>query len=496
MKKFSKLFALLLAFALVLGSMTTVFAGNAMDPLVTAPNMTGKVTISNALAGATYKLYRVLDISGTTADGSKSSFVTNTKWNTIIRGLGNKWCTVEGTGAGGLVTPVADLTQTDTAQQFAAKVLADANGTIDPDKTATVETSGTYDLGSLPYGYYVMVSSRQSAEVRYTVFTLNKNELTITEKNVKTPTIDKKVKNAEAESDAYADAISADYNAVLNYSITITAVAGTDTYTITDVLPESITLVENKLAVSKVSGNVTTPLVVTTDYTVTSTTTSFTITLTDALRKGLKDGDKIVLTYNATLKAGSATLTPKQNTATLYYSVDQKSSDSATVYTGHISFYKVDGKSKAHLAGAKFVLKSKTGKYAVLTKADNNNYNYSFSHAVDTQDEATVITTFDTTDAYTIRGLSAGEYTLIEIEAPENYIKGEDTTITISEKRNGDGLLEGLETPTSVTIVNMPGSTLPETGGTGTTIFYIAGAVLVVAALALLLIKRRASSEN
>lgn len=32
MKKFSKLFALLLALALVLGSMTTVFAGNAMDP--------------------------------------------------------------------------------------------------------------------------------------------------------------------------------------------------------------------------------------------------------------------------------------------------------------------------------------------------------------------------------------------------------------------------------------------------------------------------------
>ena len=88
MKKFSKLFALLLALALVLGSMTTVFAGNAMDPLVTAPNMTGKVTISNALAGATYKLYRVLDISGTTADGTKSSFVTNEKWDAIIRSLG------------------------------------------------------------------------------------------------------------------------------------------------------------------------------------------------------------------------------------------------------------------------------------------------------------------------------------------------------------------------------------------------------------------------
>ena len=89
MKKFSKLFALLLALALVLGSMTTVFAGNAMEPTLTAPNMTGKVTISNALAGATYKLYRVLDISGTTGTGEdlKSAFVTNTTWNAAIREL-------------------------------------------------------------------------------------------------------------------------------------------------------------------------------------------------------------------------------------------------------------------------------------------------------------------------------------------------------------------------------------------------------------------------
>lgn len=45
-------------------------------------------------------------------------------------------------------------------------------------------------------------------------------------------------------------------------------------------------------------------------------------------------------------------------------------------------------------------------------------------------------------------------------------------------------------------IVNMPGSTLPETGGIGTTVFYIGGAVLVVAALVLLLLKRRTGSKD
>lgn len=502
MKKFSKLFALLLALALVLGSMTTVFAGNAMDPTLTAPNMTGKVTISNALAGATYKLYRVLDISGTTGTGEdlKSAFVTNTTWNAAIRELPSTWFDFTGDNAGSLATPKADLSQIGTAQQFAAEVVAKAGTTITPDATANVETSGTYDFANLPYGYYVMVSSRQNAEQKHTVFTLNKAELTITEKNLATPTIAKKVQHADStpENAAPADAISADYNAILTYTVTITAVAGTDTYTITDALPGEITLVNDSLAVNKVSGDVTTTLEKGTDYAVTSTVAnaSFEITLSSTIRNGLKDGDKIVLTYNAKLQSAVATLNPIRNTATLHYGDKQQCSDYATVYTGHISFYKVDGKSNENLAGAKFVLKNKAGKYAVLSKAKDGS-NYSFSHMVDESKDATVIVTDGGTGVYTIRGLSAGEYILVEVEAPANYIKGEDTTVTISEKRDqSTGVLLGLEVPASVTIVNMPGSTLPETGGTGTTIFYIAGAVLVVAALALLLIKRRTSSEN
>ena len=376
MKKFSKLFALLLALALVLGSMTTVFAGNAMDPVVTAPNTTGKVTISNALAGATYKLYRVLDISGTTGTGEdlKSAFVTNTTWNTAIRGLVPAWFHFAGDGVGSLATPLDEFTNNEAkAQAFAAAALA-AGSDIAADVTKTIPTSGAQVFENLPYGYYIMVSSRQNAEQKHTVFTLNKAELTITEKNLATPTIDKKVNDQEA--------VSADFNAILNYTITITAVAGTDTYTVTDVLPSTIGF-QNDLTVSKVSGTATTTLNGTgtnVDYTFayTEASNSFELTLTDSCRKALKDGDKLVITYKGKLNPNNATINPYRNTAELQYNGTEVISDTATVYTGHISFYKVDGKSGTPLAGAKFVLKSKdSGKYAVLDSAGGNAYNFS-----------------------------------------------------------------------------------------------------------------------
>ena len=83
MKKLTKLFALLLVLALTLGTVSIVMAD---EPPVGSENeiTTGPVTITNAMAGVTYKLYRVMDIHGVTADGQKSAFVTNEKWHTIF----------------------------------------------------------------------------------------------------------------------------------------------------------------------------------------------------------------------------------------------------------------------------------------------------------------------------------------------------------------------------------------------------------------------------
>ena len=43
----------------------------------------------------------------------------------------------------------------------------------------------------------------------------------------------------------------------------------------------------------------------------------------------------------------------------------------------------------------------------------------------------------------------------------------------------------------AITIANNAGSTLPETGGIGTTIFYVVGSIMVLAAVVLLVTKKR-----
>lgn len=109
-------------------------------------------------------------------------------------------------------------------------------------------------------------------------------------------------------------------------------------------------------------------------------------------------------------------------------------------------------------------------------------------------------------------GLNAGTYTLSETKTPEGYNTIDPIEFTISAKQTGSSeveggsitwssdnatiVLDGTNGVFDTTIVNVPGTQLPSTGGMGTTIFYILGSVLVVAAVVLLVTKKRMSSEK
>jgi LPXTG-motif cell wall-anchored protein len=114
-------------------------------------------------------------------------------------------------------------------------------------------------------------------------------------------------------------------------------------------------------------------------------------------------------------------------------------------------------------------------------------------------------------------GLNAGTYKITELAAPAGYEKiTDELTVTVEFDSNGAGTGKGtwkyssedsasnkLVTATEksngvyeVVVKNLSETTLPSTGGMGTTIFYAAGSTLAAAAAVMLIVKRRMHKEE
>ena len=125
-----------------------------------------------------------------------------------------------------------------------------------------------------------------------------------------------------------------------------------------------------------------------------------------------------------------------------------------------------------------------------------------------------MLTSAETTGLFSVTGLDAGTYNLREIAAPAGYnLLSQDVEVVITagteNNQSWNGIPgEALKTLAvtangtagtgnpdagiaSITIANNKGNTLPETGGIGTTVFYVLGSILVIGAVVLLVSKKR-----
>lgn len=94
---------------------------------------------------------------------------------------------------------------------------------------------------------------------------------------------------------------------------------------------------------------------------------------------------------------------------------------------------------------------------------------------------------------FKIKGIH-GEFYLTEIEAPKGYNKlAKPKLIKVSEL--SIIFVDGTMNSGDVKILNQSGTILPSTGGIGTTIFYIAGAFLVLISGVVLIAKKRTDSK-
>lgn len=235
-------------------------------------------------------------------------------------------------------------------------------------------------------------------------------------------------------------------------------------------------------------------------------------------------GKNIIVEYSAVLNANAnigldTTTNGNKNTVYLEYSNNPNAEgtgntveDKVVVYTYELDIEKVDGaQTVTKLQGAEFVLKNSDGsKYAVVTDGKITGW-------ADAKDGATTLKT-NADGKIAVQGLDAGTYKLEETKAPTSYNKlTSDITVVITSTAIADrqawtdstalGITAIAVTADAVpgtaengkatiTVANNKGTTLPTTGGIGTTIFYIAGSVLVLLAVVLFVAKRRTNKAE
>lgn len=497
MKKYKTLTSLLLALTLALTL--------ALPALAAGGTNTGSITVENPKQGVTYLAYKIFDVTYTdaaTGGANKGSYQytidsTSPWFDAVTKEDGGQrvsnvpGLTITKQGEGQTYAVKTEENSGSTGNFSAAtlantlkKYLDDNKGTVSGEGQA-VQLAPTGDrkvkATGLPLGYYLVTGASDAL-----------CNLTTT-----TPDSEIKEKN-DVPFDKVVEEQSVEVGQNVPFKITgkVPNTTGYKTYTykISDTMSEGLTFnkdVEVKIGGIKyeTKGKLTYP----------ENTNGFVLEI-DVMK--LTAGADIEVTYTAKVN-DKAICKISENKATLVYSNDPTNSDSTAtidvpekVYSARIVIDKYEqGNEDTKLSGAKFVLKNDAGQYYKLTFVNGTKDQIEKIEWVADQNAATEISTNDNGEAM-FRGLKDGTYQLIEIAAPEGYnLLSGPVTIEVDGKasldidNNTDAITAALTVTAKV--ANNNGSVIPSTGGIGTTIFYVVGAVLVVGAGVLLVTKKR-----
>ena len=469
-KTFKKLFAALLAAALVLAMAVPAFA-------VTNTGTNGSITIDNAVSGETYTIYRMFTLDSYDAASKTYSYTVESAWENFFKtGVGKDYIT--------LTNGHPTWTEGADAAAFAKAALAWAktNNIGHTDQTSATSTNVTFS--NLKLGYYLVDSSLGAL---CSLNTTNPNAK-IEEKNGQ-PTIDKKVKNGDTW-DTTNDAKIGD---TVEYKVEIKVADGAQKYTVTDTMSKGLTFNSGSL---KVAANGTTAAA--SAYTLTPTENGFTLVLPESYVSTLTKGTTIIVTYNATLNK-DAVIDGDGNTneVKLSYGNQQNTVPSkVTTKSYQFDLVKVDGTTNKLLDGAEFKLyTAKDGGEPIKFVAVEGGYR------VANGDETGAVDTIKVNGKVHISGLDKVNYWLDETHAPAGYNKlTERQEVKLSEGSQNATLETGATTWAEgnggVVVKNNAGTVLPSTGGMGTTLFYVIGGGLMVAAVVLLVTKKRMEHKN
>ena len=491
MKGFKKLIVLMLAVAMTLAMTVTAFAEDSTAKISTASG-----------DDHTYNVYQIL--TGTVeSDGT-------------LKGIG--WGSNAKTSAADTAAAAAQAIQDACAnltgsKEIRAEVVKYVDLTGNPFTTVSASSSAT-----VPTGYYLIQDTATEGEISYDIISVAK-DITIKRK-AGTPTFEKKIKDTNDTTGVTSDwQDSADYDIGddIPFQLKATVADDYDNYTVYKLAfhdQEEAGLTFNKDSVVVKIGDVTVDSLKYKLNENTSDGCTFEVVFDDlksltAFQGTIKAGTVITVDYTATLN-DSAVIGEQGNvnTAHLEYSNNPNSTqtgenvptnktpdDSVIVFTYQTIINKVDDNGEA-LEGAQFTLEK------VLS---------------DGTKKTVECLTADNMSTFTFEGLDDGQYILTETKTPKGYtgIKpvtfnvtaehkiewtSEDRTDVLTslngkEDDNSEGTinLTAEKKAGSLTsdVQNTSASSLPSTGGMGTTLLYVIGILLVLASVAGFVLYRR-----
>lgn len=506
MKLIKKMLAIMFAFMMVAGMGTKVNAEGTESTTAT----TGKITIGNAVDGQTYSIYKVLELESYDKDKGLYSYKPAADWNSFFdstiddvtqkpKGVGSAYITID---SNGYATWIAGTTDADKAT-FAKLALeyAKTKGINNNGQSNAAGNTVTFDKLSL--GYYLVDSS---VGALCGLNTTNPN-VTINEKNG-TPTVEKQVK--EDSTKKFGTSNTADIGQKVEFQTTITAQPGAQNYVLHDTMSNGLTFDESSISVNlkKKDEKQTKTLASPTDYVLktsglgeTGTSCTFHIEFTKDFCDSLNAGDQIIVSYSATLNENAVVGNAgnKNDTWLKYGNSTETTHSNTTTYTFEIPVFKYTkkGSNETPLAGAKFTLysdKECKNPISLVKEAAKNVYHRATTNESknSTITKTTEITT-DNTGIFKITGLDADTYYLTETEAPKGYNKLA-APIKVEIDNEGNVIVDNGKVE-KVKVENKTGTLLPSTGGMGTTMIYMAGAILVIASGIVLVSKKRSKAK-
>lgn len=492
--------ALLAALALVLAMAVPAFADGANLYTISVP----------AGSSHTYKVYQIF-----TGDYSKegtTNKLSNVKWGQNSKNRD------EGVDAGGKVSEnvlnrlAAVVSGSDAEKLAVIEEYADLNS----KEVATVTHSNSAKVAP---GYYLFKDTTATAE----------NEVYITEvvgdviikaKNSNVPGFEKKLKDKNDTTDNdfgdWQDVADHDIGDAIPFKLEGTVPADYTEYTsyyfaFHDVEERGLTFNKNSVKVYLDDNEITTGFEVKTSNFAQGEDCTFEVIFNDLKQiSEVHAGSVIRVEYTATLNdnaviGGNGNL----NKAQLEYSNNPRdtSSKDKTVWDNVVVFtYQVVVNKYANsveennkLPGAEFTLTKKlkdgTTKDIAVAKSEGG-------------------------VQFIFKGLDDGQYILTETKTPEGYntIAPIEFTVTANHEISWDGAGNRSDLLTSFSgtaasgeitfttdkgtgalttnVINKSGTTLPSTGGMGTTVFYVVGGGLMAVAVVLLVTKKRMENKR